>query len=125
MVKIQADAPTAEPSKRWAFRHTASNVSWARSSALASSSPDRRMKVFTRGAKYANNCENAARSRRVAIASIKTAQCPNSTGAALSGSVITRLQTKLGTPRGAAGPGDLFGHRTTAFIQVRTTGITF
>lgn len=62
MVKIHAAAPADAPSKSSAFLQTESKVSCASSSALPSSRPERRMKVFTRGAKCANSSANASRS---------------------------------------------------------------
>ena len=60
IVNIQDDAPALVGSKSAAFRQTASRVSCANSSALASLAPERRMNVFTRGAKCSNSVEKAA-----------------------------------------------------------------
>ena len=87
IVKIHAVAPTLLGSNNLAFDQTASKASCANSSALCSLAPDRRMKVLIRGAKYSNSVANAARSRRVATASIKAAHLAASDVAPLGVSV--------------------------------------
>ena len=62
MVKIQAAAPALAGSNNAAFRQTASMVSCASSSAVASLAPERCMKALIRGAKYSNKAAKAARS---------------------------------------------------------------
>jgi hypothetical protein len=74
IVKIQPEAPVVAGSNCEAFRHTASKVSCANSSAAASEAPERRMKVFTRGAKCSKSIANASRSCRTETASISRAQ---------------------------------------------------
>ena len=71
IVNIHAVAPTLPGSNSFALDQTASRASCASSSALCSLAPDRRMKVFIRGAKYSNNVANASRSPRAATASIR------------------------------------------------------
>ena len=84
IVNIQADAPVLPGTNEWALRHTVSMVSWAISSAVASRAPERSMNVFIRGAKCSNNLTKAARSCRVATASISR---PQPAAAAASSSV--------------------------------------
>lgn len=71
IVNIHAVAPTLSGLNSFALDQTASRASWASSSALCSLAPDRRMKVFIRGAKYSNSVANASRSPRAATASIR------------------------------------------------------